>query len=1185
MKKNYPLLLIAVMCCLHTLLPAQSINSCFILEIDTPTAGAGETVCVDVSARNFDNILGLQLTTQWDPTDLEYLAIENINVPGLNMSSFGTEPNLVDNGLLSLAYFDQGLTGISMPDDAVLFSICFEVLASGLDFLPVNFTNSPTIYEAVAIDSDTGGDIFLSFNLINGGVAIGPDPVPSPVHITDGCVVNGSCMESSLASIDISVEGGQIPYTFDWSGPGNYSNTTEDIDGLSEGWYILTVTDANGIATSAEFFVGSAGILSSTADATVLYCDQGDIGSIDLSPMGGSGNYSYIWSNGATTEDIDNLAPGDYTVTITDNDSGCDVVDTYTIAYQDFLWNYSFACNGSAATINAGVFLGGEAPYTFEWSNGTTEITSNTSSITAPANNEYFATVTDQTGCSTVIGPMIADCGVNNNNSLTIYGTHHTAAVDEIVCVDVLVQGFTDVVSAQFSMNWDPASVEFVGVQNFNIENLDEINFGITDENEDGILRVSWIHLPLTGLTVPDNSSLFQVCYRVLDDQNGTNISFTDSPIPVEFTNVNQSEIPYNTLAGSINIGVVEPTPAINLNIEDAYATPDSPVCVSVAAATFTDVASLDLDIGWDPLIIAFDEIQVGNLPELSISDFDLEFTATGSISLNWQGSGSVSLPANTPLFDICFTTIGDLNTSTEVIFSDNSTAQDVDGNDLTFNHDDGSVSILEGNGSDLTFEFSNEMTFPDEFVCVDVSVVDFTSVLAFQFPIHWDPAVIEFQGVQNFNLEGLSEANFGLTDETEEGTLRVSWLDVMGLEGETLPNGTSIFQICFEAVGELGSSTPIFIDNTPIPNEAVIYDLPADIVLEANQSQGSVTISENFVWPGDADNNEEVNHFDLLPIGIGFGTSGPTRNDASLVWEEQNAFNWVQQTPNSFINFKHLDTDGNGLINALDTQAIIQNWGETVNNFTDDPNDNNLADLPDAFSPINSTIYLMPDTFALGASVGMDIIMGEEGSPADNIYGIAFSIVYDTHAIVDESVFVTFEDSWLGEEGVNMIAISRNNPDESRIDIAITRTDGQNITGSGKIGVLNITIEDVIIRSNFYEMEMDIKDIRIINAQEELKGIIPRKTRSFIDLANSIYSYELNDRIRLFPNPAKSIVYLQAGELDMDRIQLYSIEGQLLATYSNTNQIPVKSLTPGNYVLRIITDQGLAIKKFVKID
>lgn len=69
-------------------------------------------------------------------------------------------------------------------------------------------------------------------------------------------------------------------------------------------------------------------------------------------------------------------------------------------------------------------------------------------------------------------------------------------------------------------------------------------------------------------------------------------------------------------------------------------------------------------------------------------------------------------------------------------------------------------------------------------------------------------------------------------------------------------------------------------------------------------------------VYPGDANHDQIANHTDLLPIGIHFGETGPVRAGASLAWTAQAADGWGDSLVSTGVDIKHVDTDGNGIIN-----------------------------------------------------------------------------------------------------------------------------------------------------------------------------------------------------------------------------------------------------------------------------
>lgn len=106
--------------------------------------------------------------------------------------------------------------------------------------------------------------------------------------------------------------------------------------------------------------------------------------------------------------------------------------------------------------------------------------------------------------------------------------------------------------------------------------------------------------------------------------------------------------------------------------------------------------------------------------------------------------------------------------------------------------------------------------------VCVDFSVRDFTLITAMnQLVFTWDPSEITFNQVQNFNLTGLSAANF--VADVPAGTLTLNWEDVNCLVGpqgggETLADDVVIFQLCFITLGIFGDVADINILGDPQP-------------------------------------------------------------------------------------------------------------------------------------------------------------------------------------------------------------------------------------------------------------------------------------------------------------------------------------------------------------------------------
>ncbi|MCB0802539.1 MAG: gliding motility-associated C-terminal domain-containing protein, partial [Flavobacteriales bacterium] len=215
--------------------------------------------------------------------------------------------------------------------------------------------------------------------------------------------------------------------TYNWSNGGN----TDTISGLSAGIYTVTVTDP----VSACFVVKSIRVNEPTriilsVNKTNESCSPGNDGTASASATGGtmSANYTYNWSTGATGPNINNLAAGNYSVTVTD-DNGCTTSQTFSIQGGSPILPNEFVtdetcsgnCDGSI-TLNPS---GGTGIYTYSWNTGeTTRIRTNLCGGT------YTVTISDGGNCDTTISLTI-----NSNSPLTaVVSTFDQSCTNLTVC-------------------------------------------------------------------------------------------------------------------------------------------------------------------------------------------------------------------------------------------------------------------------------------------------------------------------------------------------------------------------------------------------------------------------------------------------------------------------------------------------------------------------------------------------------------------------------------------------------------------------------------------------------------------------------------------------------------------------------------------------------------------------------
>jgi hypothetical protein len=224
--------------------------------------------------------------------------------------------------------------------------------------------------------------------------------------------VNVLCNGASTGSIDLTVNGGVSPYTYDWSNDGaeNPDNDAQDLTGLSAGSYTVTVTDANGCTkTSSATITEPSAIILTTTQVNVL-CNGASNGSIDLTVSGGVTPYTYDWSNDGAenpdndAQDLSGLVAGTYTVTVTDANS-CSNTTSVTITQPAGLLLSSTVVNPSNCFVADGsidlTVNGGVTPYTYDWSNDGAENPDNDpQDLINVVEGSYTVTVTDANGCT-----------------------------------------------------------------------------------------------------------------------------------------------------------------------------------------------------------------------------------------------------------------------------------------------------------------------------------------------------------------------------------------------------------------------------------------------------------------------------------------------------------------------------------------------------------------------------------------------------------------------------------------------------------------------------------------------------------------------------------------------------------------------------------------------------------------
>jgi PKD repeat protein len=1029
-------------------------------------------------------------------------------------------------------------------------------------FVPDNYTVCLTVTD------DMGGN-----NMICKTDFIEINPVPV-------CIINFNIPVLNCANIFVTLDGSQSStgpnFTYLWSTTnGNIvsgSSTTNAIVD-SPGLYTLEVTHtSNGCSSNTTVEVISdtsipVADVSATQMTYIIDCTTTSISPyyLDGSNSSAGPNIVYAWydsNNNLISNDIifgvNNL--GTYTFTVTDTVSLCTNTDFVTIVIvqnitppiADAEPDMILSCAEITVTlIGNGSSVGTNITYAWFDSNGSVISTTLNPTISTPGT--YTLVVTDNdNGCwasSQVIVSADTNLPSTSLNATTLVCPGEMVIIDLAVpclnCSIEVLDGMGNIVCTNLPCEIDPTDEPFqITVTDLNngCQNVD--NFSISVLNPFVIAQVITTDVSCFG-----------------ENDGAIDIDISEGSAPYFFTWSN----------GSI--------------IEDQSGLSPGTYTVSIIDANGCElVESFEI---LEPAPIQITNVVVTNVSCAGINDGNIEITVEGGTSFynyQWLNGGIPSNGLSTGTYNVTIT----------------------DANGCTF------VSPNYEITQNVCFDFLNDTT-----ICVGgiVPLSDETPMSDFNYA--WSPAIgLNDPNIPNPIASPSETTTYILTITDGNGTVIFNaqgptvtvqnYLDFGLLDFSNAPlcDGDTL-----ELYGNLGTS---FLWTGPNGYVETLMNPTINNVTEFESGIYSLTITDNFnctasadvdvdvfidddcVWPGDTDTNMVVNHFDLLNIGLAYDSVGTIRENPSFDWFSQPSFDWSQTTPTSNVNYKHIDADGNGIIEAADTMAITQNFGFT-HNFVD-PVDNQFTNLPptDGFTMV-TPFYIEPDTLIEGQTISLNLILGDVSNIVIGLYGIGFSIEYDSSVVVPGSASINFDNCWLGDVNADAISIQFDFPNPGRIDAAITRIDGMEMDGYGLFGDLIITLEDDILLwnggsgSNNFEPTTDvtadfaITNYHLINFSQEEILVEGMTTTAPIGETTNLSFIELNELITVFPNPAKDAFFIASQKIDLEVVRIFSATGELKVVKTdpkNTLEFSTENLASGVYFIEIQTREGIVTKK-----
>ncbi|NRD24080.1 gliding motility-associated C-terminal domain-containing protein [Winogradskyella litoriviva] len=266
-------------------------------------------------------------------------------------------------------------------------------------------TNPSTVtYTVTPVSGNCIGETFDVVVTVNPSISI------------SSTVIQNLCYQANTASIEIDIAGGipfatGNPYSISWTGPGGFVSSNEDIYNLAIGTYSLNIEDDGGCPFTETFQITEPDQLVFSGvnfDPETISCYNANDGEISIDVSGGVLPYAYAWTLNtapfSSEEDLINLGPGDYVITVTDANNCSPIILNFIIEEPDELevilnTKTDVLCFGDATGNISVDVIGGRVDYTFAWT-GPNGFTSANEDIDNLAAGIYNLTVTDNSGCT-----------------------------------------------------------------------------------------------------------------------------------------------------------------------------------------------------------------------------------------------------------------------------------------------------------------------------------------------------------------------------------------------------------------------------------------------------------------------------------------------------------------------------------------------------------------------------------------------------------------------------------------------------------------------------------------------------------------------------------------------------------------------------------------------------------------
>ncbi len=430
------------------------------------------------------------------------------------------------------------------------------------------------------------------------------------------------------------------------------------------------------------------------------------------------------------------------------------------------------------------------------------------------------------------------------------------------------------------------------------------------------------------------------------------------------------------------------------------------------------------------------------------------------------------------------------------------------------------------------------------------------------------------FQGTAQFDGQSVSSSGYNTAADYDlfvakydYGNGNLQWVQVGGGSASLFGNWITVDNQGFVYItGGITGDSGIF-------GPSLVNDVLGCGVYDQNVLIAKLdTVIPSAVWPGDANDDLIVNNYDLIPIGQYYSETGPPRDTVTNSWAPHPAINWGSAEINGY-DKKHVDCNGDGVINSDDTLAITLNYGDT-----------HLYHSPRSSSKERSSgvpLYFIADSslYHAGSKVHVAVWLGDSTTKATNVYGLAYDIDVDTSLIQPGTLAFNYSNSFIGTKNSDALSLTHISDD---VETAVTRINHINKRGYGKIGDLYFTLNASISNP---KLLISVSSSLEVDSVGNFLVLQPINDTLTINKATGVNRLSAdNYQLSIYPNPTSGQFTVQLNGDNINyTVEVYNVMGEKIyqSVLSNSqNLVNLSSQSAGVYFVYLKSDEGVEIGK-----